>query len=109
MVSVDTLIARADRKARNNKVGNETQARNRRISLARKAEAVEVIGIITWLDERPGLGDNYQETCRYLKEFLKDNPDTTYYAEPRESFFIFKAREIAARGGFTKVIVEDLS
>ena len=71
---------------------------------------VEIISVCDWHD---AMGydylTDYSVTCDGLRKYLAEHTDTTYWSAPREEFFYSTAAEAAAAGGFTKVIVEDLS
>ena len=71
---------------------------------------IEIINICDWED---AMGfdylTKYEVTVTALKKYLEEHTDTTYWSAPREEFFHTSAAEKAYEGGFTKVIVEDLS
>ena len=73
-------------------------------------DVIQAISIIDWMD---AMGFDwktpYAETQVALDEYLANHLDTTYFAAPREEFSFGRAARTAADGGYSKVIVEDLS
>ena len=71
---------------------------------------IEIINVCAWID---AMGydylTKYSVTVEGLEKYLAEHTDTTYWSAPREDFFHSTAALAAYAGGFTKVIVEDLS
>jgi hypothetical protein len=55
-------------------------------------------------------GEIYQDES-LRQEFIAwlDAEGIFYYARPRESFYLFEARELTAKAGKVRVLMEDLS
>ena len=48
-------------------------------------------------------------TSAALKVFLSENPEVTYWSEEKHNFFVSEAARVAYAGGFSTVIVENMS
>ena len=72
--------------------------------------AIKVVGVIDLLDSQGfELMDDYAVTSAALKVFLSENPEVTYWSEEKHNFFVSEAARVAYAGGFSTVIVENMS
>ena len=58
----------------------------------------EYTALVEWTDKIP-----------YFKQYLFLHPEVGYYARPKDKFFLSEAYSLALDGGFSIVLVEDLS
>ena len=53
--------------------------------------------------------ERFAATSAALKVFLSENPEVTYWSEEKHNFFVSEAARVAYAGGFSTVIVENMS
>jgi hypothetical protein len=73
---------------------------------------IEVLNICTLIDALFGTDwtthPPYMEQGAKIMAWCKEN-NVSYYARPRDMFFMFEAVNLAIKEGHTKVLVEDMS